>query len=110
MDEQPVRLVKDTRLRLPRIRRVDYEPERASAAFMFCKALSFWCRATARKRKTKVNWAEEVASLLEGRYANCEHPCVDNLDTHIREAFYAAFEPARALVKRAAARRSMGAG
>ena len=43
---------------------------------MFCEALSSWRRATARKRRTKVDWAEEVASLLEGRYADCEHPRV----------------------------------
>ena len=57
-------------------RRVDYEYERAGTAsiFMFCEALSSWRRATARKRRTKVDWAEEVAGLLEGSYANCEHP------------------------------------
>ena len=30
---------------------------------MFCEALSSWRRATARKRRTKVDWAEEVAGL-----------------------------------------------
>ena len=43
--------------RLPRIRRVDYEYERAGTAFMFCEALSFWRRATARRRRTKADWA-----------------------------------------------------
>ena len=39
--------------------------------------------ATARKRRTKVDWAEEVAGLLEGRCANCEKITLvrDNLDT-----------------------------
>ena len=74
MDEQPVQLVKETRVPLPRTQRVDYE--RAGTAFMFCEALSSWRRATARKRRTKADWAEEVASLLEGRYADCEHPRV----------------------------------
>ena len=73
MDEQPVQQG-DSRAPLPRIRHVDYE--RAGTAFMFCEALSSWRRATARKRRTKADWAEEVAGLLEGRYANCEHPGV----------------------------------
>ena len=34
-----------------------------ASIFMFCEALSSWRRATARKRRTKVDWAEEVASL-----------------------------------------------
>ena len=110
MDEQPVQLVKETRVPVAATadhpRRVDYEYERAGTAsiFMFCEALSSWRRATARKRRTKVDWAEEVASLLEGRYASCEKITLvcDNLNTHTQGAFYEAFEPARArkLVKR----------
>ena len=73
-------------------RRVDYEYERAGTAFMFCEALSSWRRATARKRRTKADWAEEVASLLEGRYADCEKITLvcDNLNTHTPGAFYEA--------------------
>lgn len=110
MDEQPVQLIKETRVPIPATkdhpRRVDYEYERAGTAsiFMFCEALSSWRRATARKRRTKVDWAEEVADLLEGRYADCEKVTLvcDNLNTHTQGAFYEAFEPARAreLVKR----------
>ncbi len=108
MDEQPVQLIKETRVPIPATkdhpRRVDYEYERAGTAsiFMFCEALSSWRRATARKRRTKVDWAEEVADLLEGRYADCEKITCDNLNTHTQGAFYEAFEPARAreLVKR----------
>ena len=59
---------------------------------MFCEALSSWRRAAARKRRTKVDWAEEVASLLEGRYADCEKITLvcDNLNTHTPVAFYEA--------------------
>jgi len=110
MDEQPVQLVKETRASLPatveRPRRVDYEYERAgtAAVFMFCEPLSGWRQATARKRRTKVDWALEVAALLEGRYAGCDKLCLvlDNLNTHTLGAFYKAFDPARArdLVRR----------
>jgi len=104
MDEQPVQLVKETRQPIPatksRARRVDYEYERAGTAsiFMFTEPLSGWRQATARKRRTKVDWAQEVACHLEGRYANCEKIILvcDNLNTHTKGAFYETFEPAKA--------------
>lgn len=110
MDEQPVQLIKETRTPLPATKtqptRVDYQYERAGTAsiFMFTEPLSGWRQATARPQRTKADWAEEVAALLEGRYAHC--PCVtlvsDNLNTHTKGAFYEVFgaERARNLVRR----------
>jgi len=110
MDEQPVQLVKETRqpqaATKEHPRRVDYEYERAGTAsiFMFTEPLSGWREARARPRRTKVDWAVEMAHLLEGRYAGCEKITLvcDNLNTHTKGAFYEAFEPerARALVRR----------
>lgn len=110
MDEQPVQLLKETRTPLPatarHARRVDYEYERAGTAniFMFTEPLAGWREAVVRERKTRVDWAEEVARLLEGRYARCPKVLLvcDNLNTHIRGAFYETFpaERARALVSR----------
>ena len=78
MDEQPVQLVQETRPPMaaheePSVRRVDYEYERAgtAAVFLFSEPLAGWRQATARARRTKVDWALEVAGLLEGRYADC---------------------------------------
>ena len=34
---------------------------------MFCKPMSGWRQATARKRRTKMAWAHEATGLLEGR-------------------------------------------
>jgi hypothetical protein len=104
MDEQPVQLLKETRRPIPatakRPRRVDYEYERAGTAnvFLFCEPLAGWREATVRERKTKVDWATEVARLLEGRYASSEKVVLvcDNLGTHTKGAFYETFEPARA--------------
>jgi hypothetical protein len=104
MDEQPVQLVKETRQAISatknRARRVDYEYERAGTAsiFMFTEPLSGWRQATARKRRTKVDWAQEMAGHLEGRYADSEKIILvcDNLNTHTKGAFYEAFEPAKA--------------
>ncbi len=111
MDEQPVQLVRETRQPLAATaehpqRVADYEYERAGTAalFMFCEPLSGWREATARQRRTKLDWALEVAHLLEGRYARCAKITLvcDNLNTHTKGAFYEAFEPARArqLVRR----------
>ena len=112
MDEQPVQLVRETRhpIKATRshARRVDYEYERAGTAsiFMFSEPLVGWRRATARKQRTKTDWAAEVAQLLEGRYAYCERVTLvcDNLNTHTKGAFYEMFAPyrARALVRRIA--------
>lgn len=71
---------------------------------MFTEPLSGWREAIARSHRTKIDWAIEMANLLEGRYADCEKITLlcDNLNTHTKGAFYEAFEPerARALVRR----------
>ena len=110
MDEQPVQLIQETRTPLEATakhpRRVDYEYQRAGTAsiFMFTEPLAGWRQATARTSKTKVDWAIEMAGLLEGRYLECEKVILvcDNLNTHTKGAFYEVFEPhrARQLVRR----------
>ena len=110
MDEQPVQLLKETRVPIAatakHAKRVDYEYERAGTAaiFMFAEPLASWREVAVRERKTKIDWAVELARLLEGRYADCDKVILvcDNLNTHTKGAFYEAFEPARAraLVRR----------
>ena len=110
MDEQPVQLLKETRMPIAATCehpcRVDYEYERAGTAslFLFCEALCGWRQVSARERRTKVDWAQEVAHLLDTRYAQAEKVILvcDNLNTHSKGAFYEAFDPktARRLVGR----------
>lgn len=110
MDEQPVQLLKETRAAIPASkdhgRRVDFEYERAGTAsiFMFTEPLAGWRQVSVRATKTKVDWASEMAGLLEGRYGACPKVILvcDNLNTHTKGAFYEAFEPGRArdLVRR----------
>lgn len=110
MDEQPIQLLKETREPIPATkahpRRVDYEYERAGTAsiFLFCEPLAGWRQVRVRERRTKVDWALEVAELLQGRYAEAEKVILicDNLNTHTIGAFYEAFDPAtaRSLVRR----------
>ncbi len=110
MDEQPVQLLKETRVPIAATakhgKRVDYEYERAGTTniFMFAEPLACWREVAVRERKTKIDWATEMAQLLEARYAACEKVIVvcDNLNTHTKGAFYEVFEPerARSLVRR----------
>ena len=110
MDEQPVQLLKETRTPIAATvqhgKRVDYEYERAGTAniFMFTEPLAGWREVAVRPTKTKLDWATEMARLLDGRYVDCERVILvcDNLNTHTKGAFYEAFEPERArqLVRR----------
>ena len=110
MDEQPVQLLKETREPIPatakHAKRVDYEYERAGTAniFMFTEPLAGWREVAVREKKTKLDWATEMARLLEGRYKDCDRVILicDNRNTHTKGAFYETFEPARArqLVRR----------
>ena len=104
MDEQPVQLVNEVQAPIEATpdhpKRMDYEYERAGTAslFLFAEPLAGWRNVTARKRRTKVDWATEVAALLDTRYKECEKVILvcDNLNTHTKGAFYEAFEPERA--------------
>jgi DDE superfamily endonuclease len=110
MDEQPVQLLKETRVPIKATKshgqRVDYEYERNGTAsiLMFAEPLAGFRQATARAHRTKVEWAVEVAHLLDTRYAKCEQVTLvmDNLNTHTKGAFYEAFPPeiARAYLRR----------
>jgi hypothetical protein len=110
MDEQPVQLLKETRVPIAATKdhpqRVDYEYERAGTAsiFMFCEPLSGWRQVAVRERRTKIDWAKEMEELLRTRYAAADKVLLvcDNLNTHTKGAFYEAFDPekAQALLRR----------
>ena len=110
MDEQPTQLLKELFMPIAatrnHARRVDFQYERAGVAniFMFSCPLGCWRRAAVRERKTAVDWALEVAVLLEEDYPDAEkiRLVCDNLNTHSLGAFYETFEPerARSLVRR----------
>ena len=110
MDEQPVQLLKETRVPIAatkqHARRVDYEYERAGMAsvFIFAEPLQGWRQVRVRPQRTKVDWALEMEALLRTRYAAAHKVILvcDNLNTHTMGAFYEAFaaERARQLVRR----------
>ena len=65
---------------------------------MFTEPLAGWREVAVHPTRTKIDWATEVARLLEGRYADCKQVMLvcNQLNTHTIGAFYEAFEPERA--------------
>ena len=110
LDEQPVQLLKESRVSIPATRkparRIEYEYEQAGTAriFRFTEPLNGWRHVHVREQRTKVDWAIEMAELLRTRYAAAQKVILvcDNLNTHTRGAFYEAFpaDQARSLVRR----------
>ena len=105
MDEQPGRLVKETRVPLApapggRPARYDYEYERNGTAeiFLFSEALRAWRKVNVRHRRTAVDWAHEINELLEVDYRDATKVILvcDNLNTHKTASLYEAFPPAHA--------------
>jgi len=95
MDEPPIQLLQETRAPIAATKkhgkRVDDEDARNGTAsiFMFAEPLSGFRQATARVRRTKADWAIEVAQMLDTRYADGEEVTLvcDNLNTHTKGAF-----------------------
>ena len=104
MDRQQVHLVKKTRDPLPATTeqpdRVDCVCERAGipTVFLVYKPLSGWREATARKRRTETDRAQEAAAVMQRRYAGCERvtPVLDSVNIRPMGAFCKTFEPSRA--------------
>lgn len=110
MDDQPVQWCKETRVPIAApaqhgTRVADAYERNGTASIVMCAAPLSGCRqATARTRRTKADWAIEVAQMLETRYADGAYVTLvcDTLNTHTKGAFYEAFAPdiARAYVQR----------
>jgi hypothetical protein len=94
MDEPPIPLRKETRVPIAATKkhgkRVDYAYERHGTASMFrcAEPLSGFRQATARGRRTKADWAIEVAQMLDTRYADGAEVTLvcDNLNPHSKGA------------------------
>lgn len=104
MDETNRQLVAETRVPVPakpgQIARQDYEYERKGVAdvFMFTEPLAGWRRATVTERRTSVDWAQQIKTLLDVDYpeARVVRLVMDNLNTHKLGSLYEAFPPAEA--------------
>jgi hypothetical protein len=110
MDEQPRQLIKEVRKTIPpkqgKPARIDYEYERNGTAniFMFTEPLGEWRHVEVTERRTSVDWAQQIRSLLDVFYPDAKsiRLVMDNLNTHKIASLYEAFEAqeARRLAKR----------
>jgi len=110
MDEKPYQLLDECREPIPMqpgdVKRYDYEYTRngTCSIFMFTEPLQGVRYVSVRERRTKKDWAEEVAHIMEGVYPDAPKVCfvLDNLNTHNISSLYEAFPPdrARALARR----------
>ncbi|MEM6613409.1 MAG: IS630 family transposase [Cyanobacteria bacterium P01_C01_bin.72] len=104
MDEQPVQLVKETRIPIPlepvKPQRFDHEYERNGTAsiFMFNEPKAGTRNTCAQPQRTMTDWAEQVKKMLDEDYPNAKKVTLvcDNLNTHKPPAFYQTFKPEEA--------------
>jgi hypothetical protein len=80
--------------------RLDYEYERAGVVnlFMVCEPLAGRRWVSVTTRRTKVDWAQQIKTLVDVRYPAAERIILvlDNLNTHSPASLYEAFPPAEA--------------
>ena len=103
MDETHRQQVKEVRVPRPvkpgTPETYDYEYERngVSNLFMLFAPLEGWRRVDVTKRRTKVDWAQQIQRLVDEDYPDKRVVLVmDNLTTHAPASCYEAFEPAEA--------------
>ena len=110
MDEQPVQLlgehIEPLEMKPGRTKKEDFQYTRngTCSIFMFTEPLAGWRHVSAEKRRTKLDWANQIKQLLEVHYPNAKkiRLVMDNLNTHSIGSLYDAFEPsvARSLAQR----------
>jgi len=104
LDELSKQLLAEVQAALPAKpgypRREDYEYRREGTAnvFMLSEPLQNWRHAIVTARRTKVDWAHCIQTLVDDCYPTAERIVVvlDNLNTHTPASLYEAFPPAEA--------------
>lgn len=104
MDEKPFQLLDENWKPIPmkpgKVEQYDSEYIRngTCSIFIFTEPLKGWRNASASHRRTKKDWARNIAELLEVHYPHAPKICLvmDNLNTHNISSLYETFPPARA--------------
>jgi hypothetical protein len=104
MDETTKQMVAHVRAPLPaapgRSARYDtlYRRQGVAVIFMFFEPLRGWRRVTVDESKTRLDWAHQIARLVEEDYPQARkiHLVLDNLNTHAGASLYKAFAPEKA--------------
>jgi len=101
MDEQPKPLIGEERIPIPvtlgQVQLYDSQYIRNGTVcnFMFFQPLGNWRRVSVRERRTRLDWAEEIAHLLDVDFPDAEVVVLvmDNLNTHKIGSLYERFSP-----------------
>ena len=82
----------------PRREDAEYARHGTASIFLYCEPLTGWCYVEARERRTRLDWAQTIRTLLDERYPQAERVVLvmDNLNTHTLGSLYEAFPPAEA--------------
>ncbi len=104
MDEKPYQLLGHAREPIAaapgreRIEDFEYVRHGTCSIFVWTEPLTGRRRVAARARRTRIDWASEVAHLLAVDYPDADRVVLvmDNLNTHTLGSLYEAFEPAKA--------------
>ncbi len=104
MDEKPVQFFADARKGFKSQKSGteyydnDYIRNGTGCIFIFTEPLNGWRYADAQERRTKIDWAKQIAWLLEEQYPAAKKVVLvmDNLNTHSVSSLYETFEPQRA--------------
>ena len=104
MDEKPYQLLDEARQPIPmkpgnpKLEDSEYIRNGTCSIFIFTEPLNNWRNTAVLPRRTRVDWASQVAELLEVHYPEAPKVCLvmDNLNTHSIASLYQAFPPERA--------------
>lgn len=104
MDEKPYQLLDESRQPIPMKpgtpERYDSEYIRngTCSIFIFTEPLKGWRKVSVSERRTRVDWAHQIAGLLEVQYPDAAKVCLvmDNLNTHSISSLYQTFPASRA--------------
>lgn len=104
LDEKPVQILSDVRDPLPvrpgqpAKQDSEYARDGTASLFLHVEPLGNWRRVSARKQRTRADWAEEIRRLVDEDYPDASKIVLvmDNLNTHTPASLYTRFAPAEA--------------
>ena len=103
MDEKPIQFFADSRKGFKSKKGIEYYDTEyirngTGSIFIFTEPLNGWRYANAQERRTKTDWAKQLAYLLDKEYPTAKKVVLvmDNLNTHSISSLYETFEPKRA--------------
>lgn len=105
MDEKPYQLLGESREPIPmkpgnvkKLEDSEYIRNGTCSIFIFTEPLRGWRNVSVSERRTRKDWAHQVAELLEVHYPDVPKLCLvmDNLNTHSISSLYEAFPPTKA--------------